>query len=169
MAAMGDRVVLVEADMHRDTASDLNVELSGGGLSAFLIGKRLDDVLVEVPVGYPDDARTLTVLPSGQVPPNPSELLESERMHQLMIELEERFDLVILDSAPLPLLSDATALVGHASGAVVVAALGKTRAEDVREVAKQMALLGGEVLGLVANLAPSADPYYYGYPYGDRT
>lgn len=168
MASMGDHVVLVEADMHRGNAAELDVELAGGGLSGFLIGQRLDDVLVELPIGHPDDARTLNILPSGPLPPNPSELLESERMHELMVQLEERFDLVILDSPPLPVLSDASALVGHASAALVVVALGKSTPDDVREVASQMTLLGGDVLGVVANLAPSSDRYYDERYYGAR-
>ena len=102
MASMGDHVVLVEADMHRGSDAGLEAELAGGGLSGFLIGQRLDEVLVELPIGDPDSGRTLSILPSGPLPPNPSELLESERMHELIVQLEERFHLVILDSPPLP-------------------------------------------------------------------
>ena len=123
-------------------------------------------MLIAMPVGDPDEARTLTVLPTGPLPPNPSELLESERMHELMMELEQRFDIVILDSPPLPILSDASTLVRHVSGAIVVAALGRTTPEDLREIAGQMELLGGDVLGVVANFAHTSDRYY-GYGYGD--
>jgi polysaccharide biosynthesis transport protein len=162
MAVMGDRVVLVEADVHRTPASraDLAFDAVEGGLSGFLIGRPLDDVLVDVMVGDPEDPRVLTVLPTGPLPPNPSELLESERMEELMFELEDRFDSVILDSPPLPILSDASTLVGHVSGAIVVAAVGRTTPEDLHEIATQMAFLGGEVLGMVANFAPGCEHYY---------
>ena len=175
MAVMGDRVVLVEADMHRvaadapsspRSAAVWDVELVGGGLSAFLIGRPLDEALIEIPVGDPDDRRILTVLPTGPLPPNPSELLESDRMYELMVELERRFDLVIVDSPPLPILSDASTLVRHVSGAIVVTALGKTTPEDLREVATQMGFLGGDVLGVVANFASATDRYN-SYGYGD--
>jgi succinoglycan biosynthesis transport protein ExoP len=77
-----------------------------------------------------------------------------------MMELEARFDLVILDSPPLPLLSDASTLVDHVSGAIVVTALGTTTPEDLREVSNHMSLLGGDVLGVVANFAPGSERYY---------
>ena len=161
MAAMRDRVVLVEADMHRAApTAEMDIDLVGGGLSGFLIGRDLDDVLLEVPIGDPGEARALTILPTGPLPPNPSELLESDRMRELMLDLESRFDLVILDSPPLPLLSDASTLVDHVSGAIVVTALGRTTPEDLREVANQMSLLGGDILGVVANFAPASDRYY---------
>jgi capsular exopolysaccharide synthesis family protein len=162
MAIMGDRVVLVEADLHRTSASwtDVASDVVERGLSGFLIGRPLDDVLVDVMVGDPEDPRVLTVLPSGPMPPNPSELLESERMAELMFELEDRFDIVILDSPPLPTLSDASTLLGHVSGAIVVTALGSTTPEDIHHTATQMAFLGGDVLGMVANFAPSQERYY---------
>lgn len=162
MAAMRDRVVLVEADMHRAPAgrSEMGFDVIGGGLSGFLLGRSLDDVLVGVSVGDPGELRNLTILPTGPLAPNPSELLESERMHELMAELEERFDIVILDSPPLPILSDGSALLQHASGAIVVTALGKTTPEDLHDLESQVALLGGNVLGLVANFEPGSDRYY---------
>jgi Mrp family chromosome partitioning ATPase len=81
-------------------------------------------------------------------------------MAELMFELEDRFDIVILDSPPLPTLSDASTLLGHVSGAIVVTALGSTTPEDIHHTATQMAFLGGDVLGMVANFAPSQERYY---------
>lgn len=161
MAAMGDRVVLVEADMHRVQSAESALEYGGRGLSGFLIGLDLDEVLVEMPV---DDRRSLAILPSGPLPPNPSELLESERMRELMERLEERFDMVIVDSPPLPVLSDAITLLGHVSGVIVVTALDTTTREDIRDVSQQLSLLGGFVLGLVANFVPPSQQTenYYG-------
>jgi succinoglycan biosynthesis transport protein ExoP len=162
MAAMRDRVVLVEADMHRAPADSVGVgfDVIGGGLSGYLLGRSLDDVLVSVSIGDPDQLRELAILPTGPLPPNPSELLESERMHELMVALEHRFDMVIVDSPPLPVLSDASTLVRQVSGAIVVTALGKTTREELHEIERQMALLGGNVLGVVANFAPGSDRYY---------
>ncbi len=165
MASMGDRVVLVEADMHRRGDHGGRLTDVASGLSGYLIGSDLDDVLVEVPVGVGDVERTLTLLPSGPLPPNPSELLESARMDQLMDELREQFDVVIVDSPPLPVLSDAMTLLEHVSGVIVVAAVGVTTREDIDDVRRSMALNGGVVLGIVANFAPEDDRvrnYYYG-------
>jgi capsular exopolysaccharide synthesis family protein len=155
MVAMGARVVLVEADMHRG-GRQLSLDMPGG-LSGALTGQELDEVLLEVPVGANDELRMLTVLPSGPLPPNPSELLESRRMRQLLETLQSEFDIVIIDSPPLGLLSDAMTLVNQVSGVVVVAAIGKVGREEIREFANQLARLHANVLGAVANFAPGVD------------
>jgi succinoglycan biosynthesis transport protein ExoP len=156
MAAMGDRVVLVAADMHRSPKALTGADIGSSGLSGALVGMDLDEVLEEVDVDG-ESGRTLTVLPSGPLPPNPSELLESGRMRQLMDELESQFEIVIVDSPPLPVLSDAITLVRHVSGIIVVSAVGRTTREDLRAVEKQVRLLRGQVLGLIANFAPGRD------------
>jgi len=164
MAAMGDSVVLVEADMHhsQQVPGDFTVR----GLSEVLIGGDLDDSLEEVSLDSPHStARALTVLPSGPLPPNPSELLESERMREVMLDLRARYDMVIIDSPPLSLLSDALTLVSQVSGVLVVSALGKTTHDGMREFLRLMELLGGNLLGVVANFTPPtariAGAYYY--------
>ncbi len=164
MASLGDRVVLLEADMHRHAKAEAEQGSGERGLSGYLIGLELSDVLLEVPVGMPEENRTLTILPSGPLPPNPTELLESDRMHALMEQLEDDFDMVIVDSPPLPALSDAITLVGHVSGIIVVTAIGVTTIEDIRDVSRLMTLHGAAVLGSVANFAPGADRIkgYYG-------
>src|SRR5204862_58074 len=85
---------------------------------------------------------------------------EAESFRMLRASL--RYFSVIGDSPPLPVLSDASSLVAHVSSAIVVAALGKTTPQDLREVSNQLSLLGGDVLGVVANFAPVADYYYQG-------
>ncbi len=167
MASMGDEVVLIEADMHRGGHQG---SIAGGdnqGLSGYLIGASLDDVLIDVPVEAADGNRSVTLLPSGPLPPNPTELLESERMHQLMDALQDRFDIVIIDSPPLPVLSDSLTLLEHVSGILVVAAVGVTTDEDIEDVFRLTSLHGRAVLGMVANFAPAVDRlkgYYYGEP-----
>ena len=131
MAAMGDAVVLVEADMHRGGQGGPVNGDEEQGLSSYLIGASLDDVLIDAPVGSSDTSRSLTLLPSGPLPPNPTELLESNSMHQLMEELQDRFDMVIIDRSPLLVLSDAVTLLGHVSGIVLVATIGVTTGKDV--------------------------------------
>ena len=163
MAGMGDRVVLIEADMHRGSGQFGGERPSG--LSGALTVRELDEVLLEVPVaGTEDDARALTILPSGPLPPNPSELLESDRMRRIMGDLQAEFDMVIVDSPPLPLLSDAMTLVGQVSGVIVVTAIGKTTRDDINEFSNQLWRLQANVLGAVANFAPGADRVkgYYG-------
>jgi len=166
MAQMGDSVVLVEADLHKDHSSEAFVEPSHHGLSTVLSGAvALDDALIDVPVGLAgEDGRSLTVLRSGPIPPNASELMESERMRTLMGDLEERFDTVIIDSPPLSLVSDALALVQEASGVIVVSRLNHTKQHAAVEFRNQLAMLNGPALGVVSNFsAGKSGAYYYGH------
>ncbi len=160
MASMGDRVVLVMADMHHPGPLPRAGEdgARGLGLSGVLIGRDLDEALEEVEVpGGMIEARRLAVLPPGPLPPNPSELLETERMREVLRALETRFDVVIVDSPPAAVLSDTLALVGHVSGIIMVSAVGKTTREAIRESLRHISLLGGNLLGVIANFAPPAD------------
>jgi Mrp family chromosome partitioning ATPase len=83
-------------------------------------------------------------------------------MRAVVHELEDRFDLVIIDSPPLAVASDALALVPSVSGVLIVCAVGRTRPEGVRELSYQLSLVGAHVLGIVANFAaPKVDDYHY--------
>lgn len=170
MAEMGDNVILVEADLHKgpsivDGAAGSQAE----GLSSVLAGAAVDRALYELDVrsvNTPDE-RTLTVLPSGPVPPNPSELLESDRMRLLIQELQERFDVVILDSPALSVVSDGLALVPDVSRVVVVSGLGQTTREGVKSFIKQLSLLGTQPIGVIANFTEverGGHSYYYRPP-----
>jgi polysaccharide biosynthesis transport protein len=157
MSAMGDRVVLVDADMHHTSKADRQrADVAGGGLSGVLIGEPLLESLHQVTVEDSDDTRTFAYLPSGGLPPNPSELLESQGMSDVMDELEADFDIVILDSPPLPILSDALPLVHRVSGVIAVCALGRSKRDAIRALPRLVASSGGNLLGVVANMAPPA-------------
>jgi polysaccharide biosynthesis transport protein len=163
MASMGDRVALVDADLRKRDGSGLG----GEGLSLVLAGFDLDDSLTEVPVAFDpvtERSRGLVRLASGPLPPNPSELLESERMRWVIQELESRFDVVIIDSPALVTVSDALSLVPAVSGVLVVGGIGHTKRNAALGLRKQLTLLGGRPLGVVGNFWSAAgDGYYYGY------
>jgi capsular exopolysaccharide synthesis family protein len=164
MASMGDRVVLVEADLHKPSSSMLNGKAPQVGLSSVLGGTDLDDALVTVPVrvdAQTGEPRELTLLPSGPIPPNAFELLESTRMARVLDQLEREFDVVIVDSPALTHVSDVRALVGEVSGVVIVSALNHTTRSAAQDFRKQIQLLEGNALGVVANLAPAPRGGYY--------
>jgi len=165
MASMGDNVVLVEADLHKQAALP-NGRERVLGLSSLLAGANLDDCLVNVAVPSPGEgsrSRHLTMIPAGASPPNPTELLESTRMRAVLELLESRFDMVILDTPALSMVSDALALVPSVSGVIIVCGLGETTRDAAIDFRKQVALLRGRSLGLVANFAQPAPSggYYY--------
>ena len=149
MAAMGDRVVLVELDLHKqgsDTPGDV-------GLSTVLIGDELDDALVNEDLSSQSDgdARRLVILPAGPNPPNPSELIDSGRMREVLTELEHRFDMVLLDAPALSSVSDGLALIPAVSGVLIVAALDHTTINAAVGLRRQIAMLRGHPVGLVVN------------------
>ena len=164
MAAMGDDVVLVEADLRKGGEFRQVTGRPAEGLSNVLAGTPLRKVLVklDVPDEGSDRPRALAVLPSGPTPPNPPELLESDRMREVLVELQEGFRYVILDSPALGAVGDALALVPEVSGVVVVGGLGKTTRDAARELTKQFNLLDSQPIGVIANFTnPERAKYSY--------
>lgn len=164
MAEMGDDVVLVEADLRKDSVFRHESGYTGDGLSSVLVGTPVEDALIEIPVTRegPDGVRVLSVLPSGPIPPNPSQLLESERMREILATLVERFGTVIVDSPAIGVVSDAMALVPIVAGSLAVGGIGKTTREGAQGFVEQLELTGNRPLGLVATMtAASRNKYTY--------
>ncbi|PNL18402.1 polysaccharide biosynthesis tyrosine autokinase [Micrococcus sp. FDAARGOS_333] len=159
LAEAGARVLLVDADLRRPQVGarlGLDDEL---GLSDVLTGRAdLNDVMLSV-----DD---LSVLTAGTVPPNPSELLGSEAMAELLALLETHFEYVILDAPPLLPVTDAAILSHQAGGAVVVARSGVARQNQLTEALSTLEAADASVYGIVLNDVPVSqiDGYfqYYG-------
>jgi capsular exopolysaccharide synthesis family protein len=180
LAQRGDHVALVETDLHkpadhkgRGGGTTAAVAVGAGGqqhrtgLSTVLAGGDLSEALIPSPT-YGNDGmiRPLSVLPSGPVPPNPSELLESQRMREVMKALSERFDLVLYDSPATAAVSDALPLVPETTGVIVVSRLHHTSRDRVRDLLKQLSLLHAHVLGVVANCSDVPKRRGYDYYYG---
>jgi capsular exopolysaccharide synthesis family protein len=165
MAEMGDDVVLVEADLRKGGEFRQVTGQPADGLSNALAGTALEKVLITVDVEVPnlEESRSLVVLPSGPAPPNPSELLESDRMLEILIELRKSFRFVILDSPALGAVSDALALVPTASEVVVVGGLGKTTRDAARELRKQFSLLDKQPIGVIVNFSEPERAKYSHY------
>jgi tyrosine-protein kinase len=164
MVEMGDDVVLVEADL-RKPSGFLPVGRSSEGLSGVLTGTPLDRALIEVPVmqGGSHGDRWLWVLPSGAIPPNPSELLESEKMVEVLEALGERFGTVVVDSPAVGVVSDALALVPRMSAVLAVGGIGKTSRDDAEAFIDQLRLTGHKPLGLIVTMTPTSRNKYAYY------
>jgi capsular exopolysaccharide synthesis family protein len=163
MAEMGDNVVLVEADLRKGgDFHDVNGQPAAGVSN--ILGSPLEFEVVarvEVQAAGSGQPRALSILPSGPVPPNPGELIESERMRTLIAELQERFAIVVIDSPPLGIVSDALALVPEVSGVLVVGGVGKTTRDGARNFTRQLSLLGTKALGITANFTVTERGGYY--------
>lgn len=154
MAAMGDHVLLVDADLHQSGPAS-------SGLTTVLAGESLRRALMAEPVGvWEDEPRHLAVLPAGPPVANPSELLESEQMLDLLRELEERFELVIIDAPATAAVSDALALVPVVSASLVIGGLGQTTTKAAATLRRQLTLLDGNAVGLAVNFVPSSRSRY---------
>jgi tyrosine-protein kinase len=169
IARSGRKVILVDADLrHPQVASRLGVNGSTG-LSDVLAGAPLAQALQEVELfGEGGTSSRLWVLPAGRVPPNPSELIGSSRMESVLAELSEQADVVVIDTTPLLVVSDAFPLIDRVSGTVAIARLERTSRDAVRRMLSITATARGRVLGVVATGAERTFGYGYGYGYETR-
>ncbi|MGB3675039.1 MAG: polysaccharide biosynthesis tyrosine autokinase [Candidatus Nanopelagicales bacterium] len=166
LAQAGRKVCLVEADLRRPRVSEYLQLNAQTGLTEVLAGQvKLDEALQDWGRGM------LQVLPPGAIPPNPSELLGSHQMAQVIVNLKRDFDVVILDTPPLLAVSDAAVLASQADGAVVVVRHGKSSKDAVRNAVASLDQINAKILGTVLNAVPAKRGggygYGYGYGYGD--
>ncbi len=167
------RVLLIDTDLRRPKVNRF-LDLPGTpGLSNYLIGMNsLEEVLHKT--NYPN----LTVLCSGSRVPNPSELLASDNMEALLNLLKTQFDYIILDSAPLNVVSDTYPLIKKTDGVLLVVYQNRSDYKELDKTLKSIEVVGGKVLGLVLNAAkPKRKRSYYsdgrygygGYGYGSSS
>lgn len=168
----GERVLLIEADL-RDPGLSKVLGLDGvGGLSGLLssdAGGTLEGAVTTVQAGKLADAigeMTLDVIPAGAIPPNPTELVESDQMKNLISQAEEKYEFVIVDTPPVLVVADAIPLLFEVSGVLVVSGLGVATRSSAADLAEQLDRLGAPTLGLVANFAEHTGRSYEGYGYG---
>jgi len=153
LADGGARVVLVDADLRRPQVAERMGLEGAAGLTDVLIGRvELDDVL------QPWGRSALSVLPSGAVPPNPSELLDSQGMATLLDHLSATFDHVVIDAPPVLPVTDAAVLSTLADGAVMVVAANRTKQNDAVTARATLDRVQGRVLGTVLTMVPTRGP-----------
>lgn len=160
LSQAGQRVALVDADLRRPTVSEyLGLDRNAGLTTALLGNVKVEDLL------QPWGEDKLYVLTSGQIPPNPSEILGSDAMLRLIRQLEQDFDAVIIDAPPLLPVTDAAVLSQHVGNVVLVVSCQKTHRSDVAKSLEALELVGTSVLGIVLNKLPTkgADAYAYSY------
>ena len=163
MSAADRRVLLIEADLRQPKLADyLGVERAVG-LTDVLVGHvRPEDVL------QPWGDNGLEVLPSGHLPPNPSELLGSDNMGRLMAELREQFDLIVLDTPPLLPVTDAAVAATQADGVLLIARWGKTTRQQIETSLQALQAVNARVLGSVLTMVPSGRSSFHYGTYGTR-
>ncbi|MFJ6599979.1 polysaccharide biosynthesis tyrosine autokinase [Micrococcus luteus] len=150
MAASGVPVVLVDADLRRPTIATTFGLPEGAGLSDVVVGRAQFRDVLHAPVEHPD----LVVLPAGQLPPNPTELLTSERFGQALSVLAETH-MVIVDAPPLLAVSDAAVIATRFDGAILVVDARSTTRDQVAQAVSAMQQVHATVIGALLNRVPS--------------
>lgn len=160
LADAGARVLLIDADLRRPSLAEY-LGLEGAvGLTTVLIGRaEIGDVVQ--PVGK----STLDVLPAGQVPPNPSELLGSPEMAKLLEHATETYDMVLLDSPPLLPVTDAAILSKLAGGALLVVGADRIHRPQLLDTLESLETAGAHLFGIVVNKVARRERGSYGYDY----
>ncbi len=170
LARAGRRVVLVDLDL-RKPFLDRFFDLTGRpGITDVALGHvTLDQAMWSIPMPGSDGgpgAGSLHVLPSGPMPPNPADLIESSVITEVLLDLAERADVVLLDSAPLLPVSDSVVLSNKVDGMLVVVRASTVRRPVLTELQRVLAACPAAKLGFVLTGSDEAEGYGYGYGYG---
>lgn len=163
IAATGQAVILVDADLRRPVLGGMFGFSDDVGLSDVLAGRaQIEQVAHQV-----DENGSLFVVAAGRTPPNPSEMVGSQRMQALVRKLAEDL-VVIVDSPPTLAVADAAVIASWADGAVLVVTAGRTTDDMLSRAAENIGKTRGHLLGVVLNRVPlrGVDSSYYGGRYG---
>ena len=170
-AQAGKKVVLVDADMRKGRQYTIFGIAPRPGLSNYLSDYSEEEGRLDI-ADYVQETEVegLYVIPAGNVPPNPSELLISETMLNLMEQLKQICDVVILDGPPTQLVTDSLIIARIVDSTVVVTASKQTKKEDLRRIVDNIQKVGGRVAGIVLNkVTISAKKYEQTYYYGSTS
>jgi capsular exopolysaccharide synthesis family protein len=164
IAQADKKVLLIDADLRRPTQHQVFGLPGSRGLSALLTGKAaLKDVLL------PSGVDGLLILPCGELPANPAELLSLPAFKDLLDELRERFDYVLVDSPPLLAVTDPCMVATHVDGVLLNLTLSRNGRPAARRAREILATLGANVIGAVINDRDgTGGDTGYGYGYGEE-
>ena len=154
----GKKVLLLDCDMRKPTLHKKFKISNINGLSDILVG---DKVLKDVAKKYNSN---LTILTGGKIPPNPSEMLESKIMENFIEEMKNYYDYIIIDTAPINIVTDAKNLAAVADGVVLVVKARSTKRNDIIQSIESINKVNGKIIGTVLNAKKQkANKYSYYY------
>ena len=170
-AQAGKKVVLIDADMRKGRQYNIFGISPIPGLSNYLSGIDIDNEERDITdiADYVQDTEVdnLFVMPAGNIPPNPSELLISPQMVDLLEQLKDLCDIVIIDGTPNELVTDSLILTRLVDSTIIVTASKQTKKDNLRRAIQNIQNVGGKIAGVVVNKVPIAakkyeQSYYYG-------
>ncbi|WP_090580977.1 CpsD/CapB family tyrosine-protein kinase [Paenibacillus sp. OV219] len=160
-AQEGKKVLLIDADLRNPSLHQVFQQSNRVGLtSAFLNHQPITDVISETNID------NLFIIPSGPIPPNPSEILGSQRMQMLMDDLKRIFDVILLDTPPVLPVADSLIVSSYCDGVILVVHAGKVKKELVKKAKANLDHVKARILGVVLNnneRSKNEGQYYYYY------
>lgn len=159
IAQSGKRVILVDADLRRPTQHQIFTLKNNPGLTDMV----RDDAMLAQPPLQDSGVANLQILTSGQLPPNPAEILGSKRMSEILTALLEHADIVLFDAPPLLAVTDAAVLASKVDGVLLVVSAGKTKRESAKKAQAQLEKINARIIGVVVNnvQVEKGAQYYY--------
>ena len=160
-AQQGKKVLLIDADLRKPTVNlTFKVQNRVGLTNVLMNQSSITDAQQRTRV-----SENLTIISSGPIPPNPSELLGSIAMKRLIESVTEFFDVILIDTPPLSLVTDAQVLSNYVGGVVIVAQANQTKKDGLLKTKKLLNQVQANILGVVlhgAEMSDSNSYYYYG-------
>lgn len=164
LANAGFRTLLIDADTRNSVLSGtFKADSSYQGLSSYLSGNaELSDVIGDTSVP------NLMIIPAGQVPPNPTSLLQNDNFHQMIETVRSLYDYIIIDTPPIGLVIDAAIIANNADASILVTEAGAIKRRFVQKAVEQMEQSGTQFLGIILNKVNNTLERYGAYgSYGD--
>lgn len=156
-AQMGKKTLIIDSDMRNPSLHKLFGLSSKNGLSEILAGLT-DNISVSK-----TDIENLSVLTAGKIPPNPAELLASERMDKLLDFVREHYDCVFIDTPPVNLVTDATVFAQKTTGYILIIKTDTTKLPELKVTVNTLETLNSSILGFIINDINSNKKRYYSY------
>lgn len=160
VAQGGQKVLLIDCDLRRPVLHAVFGYNKEPGITNYLVGRAIvDDIIRTSPI------RNLDIITSGTIPPNPSELIGSQRMKEFLAEMQTRYDLILIDTPPVIAVTDAQIVSTLVDGMILVVSSGVTQTELAKRSKDLILKVGGKIIGLVLNNFDIYNTYgsYYKY------
>ncbi|MBR7122304.1 MAG: CpsD/CapB family tyrosine-protein kinase [Oscillospiraceae bacterium] len=158
IAEAGQKVLLIDADLRKPAQARLMNETATPGLSNYLV-----DMTDAKTIIHKDICPNLDMIFSGDIPPNPSELLETGKFIELIEEQSKAYEYILLDTPPVNLVSDACLIASHLDGVLVLVRQGMARKDTLKRVIDNLQFAGAKILGFVLNGVAHDEKKNYSY------
>lgn len=167
MAQAGKKVVLIDCDLRKPTLHERFKISNIYGLTNVLVGEKGIYQVIQ----FPEEIENLSMITSGPIPPNPAELLDSRKMETILDELKEKVDIILIDTPPIGIVTDAAVLSTKVDGVILVVGYKQAEIEMVQSAQSLLNKVGANIIGTVLTQIDIKDRSYskygsYGY-YGE--